>query len=76
MAEFALRSDIVISLQTGTTRHLVAGYFLSLLSHEVRRKALSAAGIQSCRYVARFCSCLLGACELTLRSEQPEQVAR
>ena len=25
---------------------------------------------------ARFCSCLLVACELRLRSEQPEQVAR
>jgi len=30
---------MVISLQTGVTRRLVAGYFLSLLSHEVRRKA-------------------------------------
>ncbi|HYB15321.1 MAG TPA: hypothetical protein VEF71_07605, partial [Streptosporangiaceae bacterium] len=29
----------MISLQTRVTRRLVAGYFLSLLSHEVRRKA-------------------------------------
>jgi hypothetical protein len=39
VAEFTLRSDIVISLQTRVTRRLVAGYFFSLLSHEVRRKA-------------------------------------
>src|SRR6266480_4719693 len=39
VTEFTLRSDTVISLQTGVTRRLVAGYFLPLLSHEVRRKA-------------------------------------
>jgi hypothetical protein len=33
---------MVISLQTCVTRRLVAGYFLSLLSHEVRRKATAA----------------------------------
>src|SRR6266566_1700564 len=42
VTEFTLRSDTVISLQTGVTRRLVAGYFLPLLSHEVRRKARTA----------------------------------
>src|SRR5881398_3461967 len=40
VTEFTLRSDTVISLQTRVTRRLVAGYFLPLLSHEVRRKAM------------------------------------
>ena len=44
VTEFTLRSDTVISLQTRVTRRLVAGYFLPLLSHEVRRKARCARG--------------------------------